>query len=41
MTPWLERWPTKVQEAPSPHELRLVLYDTNPVCLRESLGERT
>ena len=35
----LEGWPTKAKEAPSPHEVRLILLNTNPVfqCLRESL----
>ena len=28
MTPSLEGWPTKAKEAPSPHEVRLVLLDT-------------
>ena len=37
MTPSLEGWPTKAKEAPSPHELRLALLDTNPVF--QSLGE--
>ena len=31
MTPSRKRWPTKAKEAPSPHEVRLVLLDTNPV----------
>ena len=31
MTPSLEGWPTKAKEAPSPHEVRLSLVDTNPV----------
>ena len=31
MIPSLERWPTKAKEAPSPHEVRLPLLDTNPV----------
>ena len=31
MIPSLEGWPTKAKEAPSPHELRLALLDTNPV----------
>ena len=31
MTPTLEGWPTKAKEAPSPHEVRLALLDTNPV----------
>ena len=37
MTPSLEGWPTKAKEAPSPHEVRLTLLDTNPVflCLRD------
>ena len=34
--PSLEGWPTKAKEAPSPHEVRLALRETNPVfqCLR-------
>ena len=41
MTPSLERWPTKAKEAPSPHEVRLALLDTNPVfqSLRETLEQ--
>ena len=37
MTPSLERLSTKAKEAPSPHEVRLALLDTNPIfqCLRE------
>ena len=31
MTPSLEGWPTKAKEAPSPHEVRMSLLDTNPV----------
>ena len=31
MTPSLEVWPTKGKEAPSPHEVRLALLDTNLV----------
>ena len=31
VTPSLEGWPTKAKEAPSPHEVRLALLDTNPV----------
>ena len=36
MIPSLEGWPTKAKEAPSPHEVRLALRETNPVfqCLR-------
>ena len=36
--PSLERCPTKVKEAPSPHEVRLTPLDTNPVlqCLNAS-----
>ena len=36
MTQSLEGWPTKAKEAPSLHEVRLALLDTNPVlqCLR-------
>ena len=39
MTPSLEGPPTKAKEAPSPHEVRLVLLDTNPVfqCLSENV----
>ena len=36
MTPSLEWLPTKAKEAPSPHEVRLALLDTNPVF--QSLG---
>ena len=37
MTPSQDGWPTKTKEAPSPHEVRLYLLDTNPVfqCLRD------
>ena len=37
MTPSLEGWPTKAKEAPSLHEARLALLETNPVfsCLRD------
>ena len=37
VTPSLEGSPTKAKEEPSPHELRLVLLDINPVfqCLEE------
>ena len=31
MTPSLEGWPTKAKEAPSLHEVRQALLDTNPV----------
>ena len=31
MTPSLKGWPAKAKKAPSPHELRLALLDTNPV----------
>ena len=31
MIPSLEGWPTKAEEAPSPHEVRLAPLDTNPV----------
>ena len=31
MIPSLEGLPTKAKEAPSPHEVRLVPLDTNPV----------
>ena len=30
-TPSLEGWPTKAKMAPSLHEARLVLLDTNPI----------
>ena len=36
VTPSLEGWPTKAKEAPSPHEVRMSLLDTNPVF--QSLG---
>ena len=36
MTLSLEGWPSKAKEAPSPHEVRLALLDTNPVF--QSLG---
>ena len=36
MIPSLEGWPTKAKEAPSPHEVRMSLLDTNPVF--QSLG---
>ena len=36
VTPSLEGWPTKAKEATSPHEVRLVVLDTNPVF--QSLG---
>ena len=37
MIPSLEGLPTKAKEAPSPHEVILILLDTNPVfqCLGE------
>ena len=31
MIPSLEGWPTKAEETPSPHEVRLAPLDTNPV----------
>ena len=31
MIPSLEGWPAKAKEAPSPHEVRLALLNTNPV----------
>ena len=31
VTPSLEGWPAKAKEAPSPHELRLTLLETNLV----------
>ena len=39
MTPSLEGSPTKAKEAPSPHEVRLALLDTNPAF--QCLGEVT
>ena len=36
--PSIEGWPTKAKEAPSPHEIRLALLDTNPVF--QNLGSR-
>ena len=33
MTPLPERLPTKAKEALFPHEVRLVLLDTNPVLM--------
>ena len=45
MTPSQEWLPTKAKEAPSPHEVKLALLDTNPVfqCLGDNcnlaLGE--
>ena len=39
MTQSLEGWPTKAKEAPSPHEIRLALLDTNPVF--QSIGEKS
>ena len=38
VTPSLEAWPTKTKEAPSLHEVRLVLLDTSPVF--QCLGEK-
>ena len=38
MIPSLEGFPTKAKEAPSPHEVRLALLDTNPVF--HSLGDK-
>ena len=38
MTPSLEGLPTKAEEAPSPHEVRLAPLDTNPVF--QSLGAK-
>ena len=42
MTPSLEGLPTKAKEAPSPHEVRLALLDTNPVfqCLWDDLTKQ-
>ena len=31
VTPLLEGWPTKAEEAPSPHEVCLAPLDNNPV----------
>ena len=31
VTPLLEGWPTKANVAPSSHDVRLTLLDTNPV----------
>ena len=31
MIPSLEGWPTKAEETPSPHEVRLTPLDINPV----------
>ena len=36
VTPSLEGWPTKVKEAPFPHEVRLTPLDTNPYCKNAS-----
>ena len=36
VTPSLEGWPTKVEEAPSPHEVKLTLLDTNPVFIQSN-----
>ena len=38
MTPSREGWPTKAEEAPSSHEVRLTLLDTNPEsqCLEDN-----
>ena len=40
VTPSLKGSPTKAKEAPSPHEVKLVLLDTNPVfqCLGENVS---
>ena len=37
--PSLEGWPTKAKEAPSPHEVRLIPLDSNPVfqCLGDEI----
>ena len=37
MIPSLGGWATKAEEAPSPHEVRLAVLDTNPVF--QNLGE--
>ena len=39
MAPSLEEWPTKAEEAPSPHELRLAPLDTNPGFFKKILKE--
>ena len=39
VTPSLEGQPTKAKVAPSPHEVRLVPLDTNPVFQRLEGGE--
>ena len=36
VTPSLEGWPTKVEEAPFPHEVKLTLLDTNPVFIQSN-----
>ena len=33
LIPSLEGWPSKAKEAPSPHEVRLTLLNTNPIFL--------
>ena len=33
VTPSLERWPAKVKEAPSLHEVRMTLLETNTIFL--------
>ena len=33
MIPSIEGWTTKANEAPSPHEVRLIALETNPVFL--------
>ena len=40
MTPSLEGLPTKVKEAPFPHEVRLAPLETKPVfqCLKDKIG---
>ena len=40
MTPSLEGLPTKVKEAPFPHEVRLAPLENKPVfqCLRDKIG---
>ena len=41
LTPSLKGWPTKTEEAPSPHEVRLTPLDTKPVfaCLGGELTQ--
>ena len=43
MTPSLEGWPTKAKVAPSPHQVRVTLLDTNPgfQCVGEKTYQKT